>query len=262
LSRDPRRVRRRQANPIRVDSSRVDLPGPLAILTNPKVFIAFGVIMVVGMVVGLLPGVISSGTAVDEQGLPQQANELPDAPMETPLVDANGTPLAQPTPRQTVKRYEAAPALAIDPAQRYVATIRTEKGEIGVELFAGEAPQTVNSFVFLAREGYYDNNPVILGKDRDGSTFTAAIGDPTGTGNVRPGYTTPRESTDYGFVKGAVGMGDSQTSTNDGRFWISFADEPALNGKYTIFGRVLSGMDVLESLSQGGRVLSVTVNEG
>jgi len=268
VSRDPRRVRRRRSNPIRVDSSKVELPGPLRAMTDRKVLLVLGAVMVVGMVVGLLPGVIGLSTAINDQGLPRQANELPDAPQATPAdasgtpADASGTPAPAPTPRETVRRYDEAPALTIDPSRTYTATIRTDKGDLSIELYAEDAPQAVNSFVFLAREGYYNGNPVILGANSDGSAFAAAIGDPTGTGNVRPGFSLPREVTSHPFVKGAIGMGDAQTATNDGRFWISFANAPALDGKYTIFGRVASGLDVLEALTSGSaRVLSVVVDE-
>ncbi len=268
-----RRNRRQSGGPVQVDSTKVELPGPLRLMTNRTVLIVLGTVMAAGLLIGLLPGLIGLNSGIHSgggggSGGPQQANELPDAPGHEAIADAPAstpegeTPPPAATPAQTVKRFDTAPALTIDPTKRYVATIETDQGAIELELFADEAPETVNSFVFLASEGYYDANPVILGVNSDGSPFAAALGDPTGTGNLRPGYTTPREANSLPFVTGAVGMGDSQTSENDGRFWISFADAPSLNGKYTIFGQVVTGIDLLETLAQGGaRIVSVTVTE-
>ena len=228
-------------------------------MTNPKVFLIIGALIVFTFIAGsfILPGI--GGNTAQNDGIPQQMGELPDAPVTA--LDAQGTPVAQPTQQAVIKRYEKAPDLTIDVSKRYVANVTTDQGNMRIELDPSQAPQAVNSFVFLAREGYYNNNPAIIGKQPNGSVFSAAFGDPTGTGNLRPGFTTPRETTTGAFVKGAVGMGDSQNSTNDGRFWISYADEPALNGRYTIFGKVTSGAEVLDKLSSGGKILSVTVEE-
>lgn len=254
-----RRSRRQDAGTPVVNSKQLELPGPLRILTNPKIFVGMGIIFIAAFIIGSFSGAIGTSTSNTDTGLPMQANQLPDAaPTE---VNAEGTPQAAKTPQTAIKRYTTPPETVIDPTRTYVATVMTDQGELRIALNSQEAPQTVNSFIFLAREGYYNNNPAIIGKDRDGAAFTAAFGDPTGTGNVRPGYTTPREITNQGFLKGAVGMGDSQTAGNDGRFWFAFSDQPALSSRYTIFGQIISGAEVLQKLSQGGRILSVTVNE-
>ena len=260
MSRDPRRVRRQRASPNRLQPrSGANLSGPLSILTNTKIFAIVGLLMGAALILSLFVGVIGGG-GTPSSGPPQQTGELPDVP-RTDQTPGAATPTVE--PKQTVKRYDQPPALSIDPARSYTATIKTSKGDLELELYAGEAPQAVNSFVFLAREGYYDNNPVILSKDNSGAAFTAAFGDPTGTGSVRPGFTIPSEANSHPFVKGAVGMGDSQTASNDGRFWISFADQPTWSGKYTNFGQVRAGMDVLASLAQGGaRIISITISDG
>jgi cyclophilin family peptidyl-prolyl cis-trans isomerase len=246
-------------------TSKVVLPGPIRVLTNPKVFAVMGVVMVVAIAfsgLSFLGG--SSNTGSDSL---TQHNELTDAPRG----DATTTPsdgVAAPTP--VVKRYEAPPPLAIDPAKQYTATIKTDKGDIEVELYAAAAPETVNSFVFLAREGYYDGTAFMqLAANPDGTPFVAQAGDPTGTGLGTPGYSIGKETTTFAFERGALGMGGTSPTSNGGQFFISYGDYPALDGKYTIFGRVVSGLDVLDSLtlgnpaaaSGGDAILSVEINE-
>jgi peptidyl-prolyl cis-trans isomerase B (cyclophilin B) len=153
-----------------------------------------------------------------------------------------------PTP-VAVKRYDQAPALTIDPTKRYLATIKTAKGEIQMELYPDRAPEAVNAFVFLARDGYYNGTPFMqVTKNADGSRFTAQAGDPTRTGLGTPGFTVKQEITQLPFTKGAVGF-------DSGQFYISYGDYPALNNKNAIFGKVVAGMDVLDSLS----LLDVTI---
>jgi cyclophilin family peptidyl-prolyl cis-trans isomerase len=203
-----------------------------------------------------------------------QANEAPDVPIGSTggTTTPGETPVAG-TPEPVVKRYDAAPAMSIDPAKTYTATISTAKGDIEIELFPEAAPQTVNTFVFLAREGYYDGTPFMeLIKGQDGSKFYTQTGDPTATGLGTPGFSIPKEVTQQAFDRGAVGMGGSATNSNGGQFFISFGDYPALDGKYTIFGQVVSGLEVLDSLSlldlttdgertPGDMIESVTITE-
>jgi cyclophilin family peptidyl-prolyl cis-trans isomerase len=109
-------------------------------------------------------------------------------------------------------------------------------------------------------------------KAQDGGKFYAQTGDPTATGLGTPGFSIPKEVTDEAFARGAVGMGGSATNSNGGQFFISFGDFPALDGKYTIFGKVVSGLDVLDSISlldlttdgertPGDTIESVTITE-
>lgn len=146
----------------------------------------------------------------------------------------------------TIKQWPTPPEMTIDPKKAYRATLKTEKGDIVVALFADQAPQTVNSFVFLARQGFYDNTTfhrVLAG-------FMAQGGDPTGTGRGGPGYDFADE-----IVPGAkfdsagiLAMANAGPNTNGSQFFITFGPAPWLNGHYTIFGRVVEGMDVLHSL--------------
>src|SRR5262249_31194669 len=137
----------------------------------------------------------------------------------------------------------------LDNTKSYQATIKTTKGDIQVVLDTKSAPQAVNSFVFLARQGYYNNTSFLqTASNPDGSKFTAQAGDPTGTGLGSPGYSIAKETTTSPFARGAVGMGGSASNSNGGQFFISYGDYPALNSKYTIFGKVVAGLDVLDKL--------------
>ena len=267
-----RRARRRTLGPAGgFDSTRLSLPGPLGALTDRRLFAGVMVVFVVAMLLSLLVGMIGGGSTTPTQdGPPQQANEAPDVAQ-----DEQGTPAAgaTATPAASVKRYTAAPAMTIDGSKRYLATIETAKGAIQVELYADEAPQAVNAFVFLAGEGYYDGTPFMeLVKNGDGSRFYAQAGDPTRTGFGTPGFSIKKETTTRPFVRGAVGMGGSAENSNGGQFFISYADMPALSGKYTIFGQVVAGLDVLERLAlldlttgrgvgAGDEIQSITISE-
>jgi cyclophilin family peptidyl-prolyl cis-trans isomerase len=173
-------------------------------------------------------------------------NELPDVPRDQ--ADGSTAPAAA-TPAN-IKRYSQAPAMAIDTSKRYVATISTAKGDIQVELYPDQAPEAVNAFVFLAKDGFYDGTPFMeLVKNPDGSKFYTQAGDPTRTGLGSPGFSVRKEQTTRPFARGAVGMGGSSANSNGGQFFISFGNYPALDGKYTIFGQVVSGLDVLDRIT-------------
>jgi cyclophilin family peptidyl-prolyl cis-trans isomerase len=167
------------------------------------------------------------------------------------------------------KQFTDCPPFSIDVNKTYVATLETEKGNIVIELFADKAPLAVNSFVFLAKQGWYDGvtfHRVIPG-------FVAQAGDPSGTGRGNPGYFFNTESSDLLFTKpGMVGMANSGPDTNGSQFFITYAPANHLNGSYTIFGQVIAGLDVAEkltprdpaqfgSLSPGDRIVKVTIEE-
>jgi peptidylprolyl isomerase len=225
------------------------LTGALGILTNKKLFIVASAVFAIGIVLSLFFGILGL-TGSGSDGAPMQANEAPDVardPAGTPT--ASGTPGVESTPA-AVKRYTVAPLLIIDPAKSYTATIETTKGNIVIDLFPDQAPQAVNSFVYLANDGYYNNTPFMqLVKNQDGTPFTAQAGDPTRTGLGTPGYSVKKEATSRPFVKGAVGMGGSSSESNGGQFFISLGNYPALNGKYTIIGQVTQGLNLLDNLT-------------
>jgi len=158
--------------------------------------------------------------------------------------------------------YDAPPEMEIEPEQTYVATIVTEKGEVVVELDPGAAPQTVNNFVFLARGGFYDG----LTFHRVVDDFVVQGGDPLGSGTGGPGYTVPAEI-ELEHVKGAIAMARTSDEVNPERassgsqFYITLEATPQLNGAYTVFGEVVEGMDVVESIAQGDGIETITISE-
>ncbi len=146
------------------------------------------------------------------------------------------------------KRYPAPPLMSIDPAKQYSAHIVTDKGEITVDLHADKAPQTVNNFVFLAREGFYDG--VIFHRVIKG--FMAQTGDPTGTGRGGPGYTFQDEfHPDLRHDQpGVLSMANAGPNTNGSQFFITHAATPWLDDRHSVFGHVVEGMDVLLSIPE------------
>jgi peptidyl-prolyl cis-trans isomerase B (cyclophilin B) len=127
------------------------------------------------------------------------------------------------------------------------ATLQTNHGAIGLELFDGDAPKTVDNFTKLARDGFYDG--VVF--HRVIEDFMIQGGDPTGTGSGGPGYQFEDEINDHKVERGALAMANAGPNTNGSQFFIVTADAcPWLDGKHTVFGRVTSGMDVVDTISQ------------
>lgn len=145
-------------------------------------------------------------------------------------------------------QYDAIPEMTIDPAKGYKAQVKMENGSsFTIQLHAAEAPITVNSFVFLAREGYFDG--VTFHRVLEG--FMAQGGDPTGSGSGGPGYQFENEDSDLMFDKaGVVAMANAGRDTNGSQFFITFGPTPHLNGGYTIFGQVIEGMDTVNALKR------------
>lgn len=168
------------------------------------------------------------------------------------------------------RQFTECPPVVIDPSRQYLATLYTEKGEVTLQLYADKAPLAVNSFVFLARAGWYDGitfHRVLPG-------FVVQTGDPSGTGQGNPGYFFQSElDPSLAFDRpGVLAMANSGPDTNGSQFFVALAAAPHLNGQYTIFGQVLRGLEVLEaltprdpqpgeSLPPGDRLLRVTVEE-
>lgn len=141
--------------------------------------------------------------------------------------------------------YSAPPPRQIDPSRRYAATIHTDKGDIVVELYAAQAPANVNSFVFLAREGWYNGTTFF----RVVPGFVVQAGDPTGTGAVRPGFQCDDEISDLRYdAAGVVGIANAGPNTGSSQFFITLAPQPDLDGHYTIIGKVVRGMEILLNL--------------
>ncbi len=144
------------------------------------------------------------------------------------------------------KQWSKAPAMAIDPKKKYSATIHTDKGDMAIELFADRVPNTVNNFVFLVREGFY--NDTIF--HRVIADFMTQGGDPTGTGRGGPGYRFDDEF-DPSLKHdrpGMLSMANAGSGTNGSQFFITHLPTPWLDGKHSVFGRLTEGMDVLLSI--------------
>ncbi len=147
--------------------------------------------------------------------------------------------------------------MIIDTDKQYTATIETRKGNLVLELFAADVPVTVNNFVFLAREGYYDG----VTFHRVIPDFMAQGGDPTGTGAGGPGYSFADEFTTHKHGTGALSMANAGPNTNGSQFFITYSPQPHLDNHHSVFGRLVKGMDVLKKLQNGDTMKKVTVEE-
>jgi peptidyl-prolyl cis-trans isomerase B (cyclophilin B) len=170
-------------------------------------------------------------------------------------------------PEVKIMQWDSPPPMVIDTDKEYTAHIETEKGVLVLELFAKDVPRTVNNFVFLAREGYYDGSTfhrVLPG-------FMAQGGDPTGTGAGGPGYRFEDEFTEHGHDAGALSMANAGPNTNGSQFFITYVPVHQLDGKHTVFGKLIEGMDVLKSITprdpsqkpkfEGDKIIRVTIKE-
>ena len=159
------------------------------------------------------------------------------------------------------KQWKTPPPMTIDPKKKYFATMETTKGTIEIELFPQHAPKTVNNFVFLAREGFYDG----VSFHRVISNFVVQGGDPTGTGAGGPGYKFVDETRNNPLKHetGMLSMANAGPNTNGSQFFITHSPQPHLDGKHTVFGKVASaeGMTVVNSIRQGDKMNSVTIRE-
>ena len=168
------------------------------------------------------------------------------------------------------REYASCPAVTVQQNKQYIATLHTEKGDIVLQLFADKAPMTVNSFLFLARNGWYDN----ITFHRVIPDLFAQTGDPSGTGKGNPGYYIITEiDPSLTFDKpGMVAMVNSGPDTSGSQFFITDGPTTQYNGQYTIFGEVLSGMDVLKKITPrdaqpgtetgpGDKLINITIEE-
>jgi len=151
--------------------------------------------------------------------------------------------------------------MTIDAGRQYTATIETEKGNLVLELFASDVPVTVNNFVFLARDGFY-NGLTFHRVVRDPAPFVVQGGCPKGNGMGNPGYYIDDEITEHTHVTGALSMArTSQPNTNGCQFFICLAPQPHLDGSYSVFGQLIEGWDVLDRIEQGDVINRITIEE-
>lgn len=192
------------------------------------------------------------------------------AASQKPTVQSPAAAIGGPTPALVgTKQYASAPPMLIDKNKKYTATVKMAKGgSFVIQLYPDKAPITVNSFVFLARQGFF--NGVTFHRVLEG--FMAQGGDPTGMGSGGPGYEFVNEDSDLKFDKpGVVAMANAGRDTNGSQFFITFAPTQQLNGGYTIFGQVTSGMDVVNGIKRrdpeqnpnftGDAIESITISE-
>ena len=157
------------------------------------------------------------------------------------------------------KQWSTPPEMQIDATKDYTVSIETNRGTIELTLNPQHAPQTVNNFVFLAKQGYYDG----VKFHRVIADFMIQTGDPTGTGRGGPGYRFGDEckGNPLKHERGVISMANAGPNTNGSQFFITHVATPHLNGKHTVFGKVTSGLDIVDAIEQGDVMESVTVGE-
>ena len=157
-----------------------------------------------------------------------------------------------------MKQYAKYPDMVIDPTKTYTATFETSRGNIECELFTADTPKTINNFVFLARDGFYDG----ISFHRVIADFMVQGGDPTGTGSGGPGYRFEDECKPHlKHTPGTLSMANAGPGTNGSQFFITHTATDWLNGKHTVFGRVTKGKDVVDSIKQGDKLITVKISE-
>jgi cyclophilin family peptidyl-prolyl cis-trans isomerase len=247
------------------EATHIKKSGVFKLFSNYQLFAIIGAIAVIG---GLAFSAFFQST--NSGGSSQTSIRGEGVTRRTP---AAGTTPSAGTPEAAGRQYSGPPPLSIDGAKTYVATIKTAKGDIKVELLDEEAPEAVNNFVFLARDGFYDG----VTFHRVIKDFVAQAGDPTGTGLGGPGYEINVEETDEPFGAGVLAMAKPEQAgakNNGSQFFFTLTDQYAssLEGEFTAFGRVTEGLDVLQALSErdpdrnpdvepGERIESIEIEE-
>jgi peptidyl-prolyl cis-trans isomerase B (cyclophilin B) len=157
------------------------------------------------------------------------------------------------------QQWDNAPEMQIDADKNYSVSIETNKGTLEVELFAKDAPNTVNNFVFLAREGFYDD----VSFHRVIPNFMIQGGDPTGSGSGGPGYRFADEfdGNPNRHETGSLSMANAGPGTNGSQFFICHGPQSHLDGKHTVFGKITSDQALVDSIAQGDTMVKLTINE-
>ena len=203
---------------------------------------------------GFIPGVTPEPPAADPTA-PAADTAPATQPPATPISDTGGsagqssnagpaTPGVAIVGGHSIKQWPSPPSMTIDPGASYTAVLNTSAGAITVELLPAEAPNTVNNFVFLARQGFYDN--VIFHRTIPG--FMIQGGDPTGSGGGGPGYTFADEPVQRPYARGVMAMANAGPNTNGSQFFLMHADYP-LPPNYTIFGQTVAGIEAIDAIA-------------
>lgn len=226
-----RQRRRRQSRPSNYVAAAgpVRFPGVMGLFQQHTrlFFLGAMLLMIASLGAVFFPGVNNSTTDTREDTATPTAE-----PTETPTPD----------PNEIRRTYPAAPSMQIDPNTNYQAVIHTDRGDVKVELLAGKAPSYVNNFVFLAGGRFYDG----LTFHRVEPNFVVQAGDPPGRA-TGPGYSLTEEKNDLTFEPGVLAMAKAGRTVNGSQFFITTGPAPHLNSDFTVFGRVLEGLDVLRS---------------
>jgi len=155
------------------------------------------------------------------------------------------------------KTYTSPPSMNIDVKKHYTATLTTEDGDLVLELFAADAPKTVNNFIFLAREGFYDGTIF----HRVIADFVVQGGEPTGTGRGGPGYNFPDEFSKRKHLTGTLSMANAGPGSYGSQFFITYSPQPHLDNHHSVFGQLINGKEVLDKIKQGHKLVKVMIEE-
>lgn len=266
-----RRSRTRRTAPGFESVGKARMPGLFGwFQNNPRIFYVGGITVMVMSLGAIFFATQVGGRSGTLPSIPDAADEivaedgLADEQDVTVPADGDDTDTAE---EPIVRSYIAPPPMEIDTSNTFEAVIRTEKGDIRIELLPEEAPRYVNNFVFLARNRFYDGlvfHRVIPG-------FVAQAGDPTATGFGGAGYALPEEENDLPFDAGVISMAKAGERVDGAQFFITLDPAPGLNDDFTVFGRVIEGMDVLRELTArdpsqpdapaGDRILEIEIVE-
>jgi cyclophilin family peptidyl-prolyl cis-trans isomerase len=245
-----------------MDVQAVKPKGAFRIFSNYKLFAIIGAVVLIG---GLgFSAYFSTSRSTSGKNNTVRGDSVMKATPEANVTTTTGA-------QATIKQYTAPPALAIDPNKTYTATIKTEVGDVKVQLLPKDAPEAVNNFVFLARDGFY--NGVTFYRVIPG--FVAQAGDPTGTGSGGPGYDLPFEPTSAPVDAGTLAMAkpsEAGAPNNGSQFFLALDRLPTQDGKATVFGKVIAGLDIAQKLNArdplrdqnpepGTRIESITIEE-
>ncbi|MEX1022397.1 MAG: peptidylprolyl isomerase [Dehalococcoidia bacterium] len=236
MGRSNRRQRRTQQNTPYEPVGNVEFPGIMGWMQrNGKILFLTGIVFMV----------LSVGAGAFASGLGNADPRDIVTPTPTSTADATATGEATPTEEPIERQYSSAPDMEIDPEQSYRAVIHLEAGDIVIDLLADAAPEYVNNFVFLARNRFYEG----LTFHRVLPGFVAQAGDPLGTGTGGPGYTLEEETNNEPFEAGSLSMATSRAGVSGSQFFITLAPTPLLQDDFTVFGRVVEGMDILQGVT-------------
>jgi cyclophilin family peptidyl-prolyl cis-trans isomerase len=230
---------------------------------------AFKILLSIIIIIsGLL--VVSCGTEEPEPEpylAPAAIHDPAQAPPEGPDDKGPDETTQRKASEVKIMQWDKPPAMTIDTNKKYTAVMETEKGTMVIELFAKDVPVTVNNFVFLAREGYYDGTTF----HRVLANFMVQGGDPTGKGTGGPGYRFEDEFTEHGHDAGALSMANAGPNTNGSQFFICLTAQHGLDGRHAVFGQLVEGMDVLKSITlrdpnqnpqfEGDKIIKLTIKE-